>query len=265
MATRVEVKPIDRKKWHGKTGKESFAQPQTIQALANAETMEYAVELTEEDHEFFKNKNVNYDLSLQYNPEEPHPFWDTKTPRIKLENRTMFFNKELPLDRIKVGIMRASKFVANSKKQYEEGGYPEATHYIHDESREVERVASKISLRNDAIIETTKLNPERKIHIIKVLKGTNLKNQTPDFIIKEMDKLIEKNPEAVLRAIRREPKETATLSIVYEALDKGVLREDGHTIKYMDSTLGTSPEEVMEYFMKDKNQEFYLLIRQKLE
>lgn len=263
MTSRVEVRPLDREKWHRKTGKESFMQPQTIEALADVEKMEYAVDFSDQDRKFFKDKKVRYDLSLHYDPEVPHPFWGTKTARVKLENKTMFFNKALPLDRVKIGIMKGSRYVANSKKEWNEGLYPDATHFIHDESEEAEAKASKVELSDTAIIECSKLAPERKIQLIKVLTGGNMKNQSPDFITVKIRELIDKNPALVLKTINRNKKEIATLALVYEAIDKGILRKDGHNIKYLDSVLGMDEEEVVKYFMDDKNQEFYLLIKEK--
>lgn len=259
---KVEIRPIDRNKWHGKKGKESFAQPHTIQALVNSDTMTYAVDIKEERLKELEEM-TNYNLNLLFNPEVPHEFWDSRTAKVKLENRTMFLDISVPLNEIKLGILKGSKFVANSLSDYNLGKYPNATHYIHNESEEVEISASKISMRNTAILETAKLTRERKIDIIKVLSGGSLKENSENFLTVAVDMLIEKDVELYLQTIKRNKKEVSYLALVHEALDKGVLRRDGHNIKYFDSSLGMTEEDVANYLMDEINQEFALIIKQK--
>lgn len=260
--SKVEIRPIERKKWHNKRGKESFTQPHTIQALVDAERRVYSVSLGPKRLKELEDI-TRYDLSLIYNTQTPHPFWDSNEGKIKLENRTMFIDPSIPLNEIKLGILKASRFVANTYQEYEEGLYPDATHYIHDEREDAELKASKIELKSQAIIKASKLSSDRKVDIIKVLTGGTLKNQSANFLTVEINKLIEADASLFLKTLEKSSKETSTLALVYDALDKGVLRKDGHNIKYLDSVLGTSEEEVAEYFMDDKNQEFTLLIKDK--
>ena len=109
----IKVKPIEVKKWHGKTGTESFTRTKTIQALVNAESMCYDTGLSKEEEAEYTER-LKVDLSSQFNLDTPHPFWDSKMAEIKLENRTQFFNTENPIDFVKVKVMRKSKYVANS-------------------------------------------------------------------------------------------------------------------------------------------------------
>lgn len=259
---KVEIRPVERTKWHGKKGKESFTQPHTIQALVNADTMAYVVDIPQNRVKELK-ESTNYNLDLMYNPEVPHEFWDSRTAKVKLENRTMFLDISVPLNEIKLGILKGSRFVANSLSEFEQGKYPDATHYIHDESEEVEIKSSKIETKNRAILETSKLSRERKIDIIKVLTGGILKDNSDNYLTVQLDKLIEKDVTLYLQVLTKNKKEVSYLGLVYEALDKGVLRKDGHNIKYLDSNLGISEEDVASYLMDDKNQEFALIIKQK--
>lgn len=265
MATKLlEVRPIESKKWHGKIGKESFARPKKIQALADAKTMQYAVSFTEEDLKFLEEKKVSYDLSLNFDSEKPHPFWDSGMAAIKLENHTMFFDKNVPLERIKIAILRGSRFVANSMAEYEEGLYPDATHVIHDEVEQAEIKASKVEQKNRAVIIASKLPRERKIQIILAMGGRNMKNQSDDFIIVELDELISKDPEKFIRVAERDKKSLADFALVIEALQKNVLRKEGHKILYMDSVLGSDEDAVAEYLGKDENQDLKMIIIQKV-
>lgn len=262
MNTKVKIEPIERKKWHGKAKEESFAQPHTIQALVDGATQEYAVDIREEDQEFFDKKKVKYDLSTHFDPDNPHPFWDSSSPRIKLHNRTMFLDKSIVLDRIKLCVIRASKYVANSYEELED--YPEATHYIHDEISVMKDRAAKEALEDDAIIASHKLPKSRKLEILKVLSGGALKEQSEDYIFVLTKQKIKEDPELFLRMTKRDKKEIANLSLVYEALDKNVLRKSGHKITFNASTIGADEEKAASYLGKDENQELMLLIKNKL-
>ena len=86
--TLVEVRPIERAKWHGKAGQESFQRPKKFQVLVDTESMSYATGLTNEEI-IGLNKIVNYNLTNHFNQETPHEFWDSPMGMFKMENRTM--------------------------------------------------------------------------------------------------------------------------------------------------------------------------------
>lgn len=261
---KVEVRPIEHKKWHDKTGQESFTRPKKIQALLDSNTMKYATGLTEEDIKALRKKGVNYDLSDNYDSENLHPFWDSSMAVIKLENNTMFFDLDNDLEFIKVKVMKASKFVANSMAEYENGTWPDATHVIFDEAEQAQVLASKVETRNTAIIEASKLSPDRKVELILVMGGRNMKNQSADFVAVELDKVLNKNPEEFLRNLKMDKKQIAAHALVLEALQKGVLRKEGQRIFHMDSPLGIDEIEVAEYLAKEENQDIRLLVLQKI-
>ena len=50
----IQVRPIEVKKWHGKTGNESFTRTKIIQALVDPETVAYQTGLTTEEEETFE-------------------------------------------------------------------------------------------------------------------------------------------------------------------------------------------------------------------
>jgi len=263
-SVKVEIRPIESKRWHNKTGQESFTRPKKIQALVDATTMRYATGLSEADIKELAKKGVNYDLSPHYNSEAPHPFWDSGMAIIKLENNTMFFDNDNPLDYIKVRVMKASKYVANSMAEYDLGMWPEATHVIFDEAEQASVMASKVEQKNTAIIEASKLSLDRKVQLILVLGGKNMKNQSADFVAVELDKIITKDAGEFLRYLNMDKKQTASHALVLEALQKSVLRREGQRIFHMDSPLGIDEIEVAEYLSKEENQDIKLLILSKI-
>jgi hypothetical protein len=226
--------------------------------------MRYATGLSEADIKELAKKGVNYDLSPHYNSEAPHPFWDSGMAIIKLENNTMFFDNDNPLDYIKVRVMKASKYVANSMAEYDLGMWPEATHVIFDEAEQASVMASKVEQKNTAIIEASKLSLDRKVQLILVLGGKNMKNQSADFVAVELDKIITKDAGEFLRFLNMDKKQTASHALVLEALQKSVLRREGQRIFHMDSPLGIDEIEVAEYLSKEENQDIKLLILSKI-
>lgn len=271
---KIEVRPIQEKRWHGHAGKNSFTRPKTLNVLIDSETRQYATgldylnktytdpdggtkKLTEAE---YYSKVMKVDLSPQFVDEKPHTFWDSKAPKIKLENKTMFFDDDLPLDHIKIRIMKASKFVANSMKEYEEGHFPYASHVITDESEEVEVKATKIQQKNDAIIQLSTIPTDRKIQLILILDGKNLRGASENAITVEINKLVEKEPASILRHLNMNKEQISLHALIIEALQKNILRKQGHKIMYYDSSLGDSIEHVMDYFLLDENQDLKLRI-----
>lgn len=250
----VEVKPIERERWHNKTGKESFQRPITIEALVSTLTGKYSTGLTEEDRERLE-KGGGYDLSDAYTPGKAHPFWNNPVGFVKLGNSTNIFDTKKPLDEIKVKLMKASPLVANSQKEYEDGIVPEALFVIFDETEDVEIRASKAAIKRKVIIEATKLSKTRKAEIVQILLGISVRSQTEDFVDLKLDDAIEEfGPEKVLRLIQRDKTRTSIHSLVLEGLYKNALRKEGTAIYYMDDQLGFDTESTIDYFADSKNQ-----------
>jgi hypothetical protein len=267
MSTRrIEVRPLPIEKWHKKKGQESFMRPKTIQAFADTDSMKYRHGLSEKDKKDLKEKfKISYDLTDHFNPDVPHPFWDSKLTAIKLENNTQFFNVNNPLEFIKVSIMKVNDYVANSFKEWEDGKWPQATHYIHDEIEEAEAEASKVEHKNNAVIEATKLSKEVKLSICTIMLGKNLRESSDNLLTVSISKCIEKDVEEFLTLARKDKTSLSTEALVKEAVDRTILRREGHKIVYMDSSLGMSVEEVAEYLNKPENNDLKIHLKSKIE
>lgn len=260
----VEVRPIEKPKWHGKKGKDSFKRPWGLEALVDPNTGKYSTGLSEEDRKRLEAK-TGYNLSDDYMPGQPHEFWSSKAAQVKLKNQTNVFNTANPLEEIKVKIMKASKYVANSMKEYEEGLYPEALYVIHDESEEIELKAAKSALKTKAIIEVNALSPSRKAEVIQILKKESVRNQSQDYLdVILNEELIPENPKAVLRVINADKTRTSVHAMVLEAIHKNVLRKDGTAVYYMDDQIGFDLEAAIDYFLDPTNQRFKVEILEKI-
>ena len=72
----VEVRPIERERWHGFKGKDSITRPVVIEALLSSTTGKLATGLTQKDRERLE-KETGFDLSPDHNPNKIHPFWSS--------------------------------------------------------------------------------------------------------------------------------------------------------------------------------------------
>lgn len=260
---RVEVRPIERKKWHGKSGKEAFTSPLVLEALYDPNTGGYATGLSDADRKRLE-KATGFDLSPDFDPEKPHPFWNSSAGRIKLPWRTNIFDTSKPLDEIKVKVLKASKYVANSMKEYEEGKYPEAIFVIYDEAEEVAIKASKVQKRNKAIKLVSKMSLDSKVNIIQILAGKSLRKQSQDFVDVEMDNLIETMPDKVIKYAEMDKAEVYLRAAVLEALHRNILTKEGNAVYYMGDRIADTTDDAVEYFKDPNNQKLKAMILEKL-
>lgn len=250
---RIEVKPIETKKWHGKKGKEAFFEPKVSQVLYDPITGKYRTGLTKEEAEKW-GKELGIDLSDNFNPEEEHPFWSSKRAQIKLENKTMVFNTTNTLDAVKVKTLKVCHLVANSIKELEEGRWPDATHVIYDESDEVEVKANSMQKTKKAIQLLSKLTADQQVGIIMILEGKNLKGRSANFLDAAMGKIIEEKVDEFIRYAEMDSKEVYAISTVHEALHNNILTKDLGAVYYMSEKIGLSFDDAVKWFMDPNNQ-----------
>ena len=260
---KVEVRPLPEKKWHGKKGKESFARPKDIEVLYDNATGKYATGLTPEEAAEY-GKKLGVDLSDTFNPNEPHPFWSTKAAMIRLENHTMLFDTAKASDFVKVKNMKASKKVANSMREWEEGKWPEATHVIYDEAEEVNMKASKIAMRDEAIVFKTKMSDEDKANMVQILSNKTVKGRSTDFINVELDAVIEEKPAEFLRYAKMGREEVGVRASVLEAVHKNILTKEQGSYYYMGEPIGIDLETTIEWFRNPQNQKMKVAILEKM-
>ncbi len=197
MEKLIEVKPIDVKRWHGKNGKEAFAQPFVLEALYDLKTGKYATGIKDADRVKLEGL-TGFNLSNDYKIDEPHPHWGSKAGQIKLENRTTIFDISKASDYVKVCVLRASKYVANSQRELDEGLFPDAVFVITDEREENKLKASKIQKKREAYALVGKMTTDEKANFIQILSNKAMRSNSQDFLDVEIDNLIESNIDSFL-------------------------------------------------------------------
>lgn len=262
----VEVRPIEKERWHKKEGKESFAQPKGSQVLYDPKTGKYATGLTEQEAIEW-GKEIGYDLSDKFDPNNEHPTWSSKAWNIRLENKTMFFDTSKLIDKIKVRNMKANKFVANSIKEYKEGKWEEATHVIYDETDEIEDKATKIEKRRKATRMADKMLPADKVAMILILNGKYMKNKSNSAIDVELEEAIEESPEKLdmfLKYAAMDSKDFVLRGQILEALHRQVLVRNGEAVYYHGERIGYDVDDAVEWFKNPDNQKLKVSILDKL-
>lgn len=259
----VEIRPLPEKKWHGKAGKESFAQPKDIEVLFDNKTGKYATGLTEDETEKY-GKLLGLDLTDVFNPNEPHPYWSTKPAAIRLYNSTFILDTDKPIEYVKVKNLKAHKKVANSLKEWNDGKWPDATHVIFDEAEEVNMKASKVARRHEAIIFLTKLSDEDKANLVQILSNKSVKGRSTDFINVEIDAIINEKPDELLKFAKMGREDVYVRASVLEAIHKNILTKEGSAVFYMGDQIAFDYEETVQWFKNPQNSKMKVAIFEKL-
>lgn len=252
--SKVEIKPIEKDRWHGKKGKDAFGSPITIEAPISTKTGKFKTGLEEEDRVRLE-KETGLNLSDKFIPGDKESFWTSQAGKIKLYNKTNIFDSDKATDEIKISVMKASDLVANSMEDYENGKCPNALFVISDEVAELEIKASKISLRNNLIIETAKFSKSKKAEIIQIVTGTSVKRMSDNFVVAKFEEMINnEGPDKIMTIIKRDATRNSAHCIILEGLHQSILRKDGTSVYYMDDQIGFDTESAIDYVLDKKNQ-----------
>jgi len=261
----VIIKPLPNKRWHDKEGKDAFARPNSTEVLIDAEKGVYATGLTDEEAEEY-GKKLGLNLSNTVSYTEGHPYWASVPAKLALPLSTLIFNTEKPHDFVKVKNYKAHKLVANSFKEWEDGNWPEATHYIFDEEEETSAKASKVQNRNKAVKAIMGMSLDEKVNMVRLLSTKSVSGRSQDFIDVELDAVI--NTDDGLRDFilyyQMDKAEMNIRAKVTEALSKNILTKEGNAVLYMGEKLGYDFDDTVKYFLDPNNQNIKLVIFDKI-
>jgi hypothetical protein len=260
---KVEIKPLPLKKWHGKKDKESFAQTKTIEALYSNKLGGYQTGLTDEEAEVY-GKKLGFNLNNLFDPEKEHPFWSQKIAQVRLENATTYLDPTKPLDYVKIKLVKVSKYVANSMREWEEGKWPDATHVIYDENEEADVKASTIQKRNKAIALASKMTLDEKATMVLIVNGKYVKNKSLNFIDVEIDEAIEEKVDEFIRYASMDVADMQVRGSILEGLHRQILTQEGAAIYYMGERIGFDIEDAMAWFQSPDNQKLKVAILERL-
>lgn len=256
----VYVKPIVRERWHGlhNIGRSKFeGTADVIQVLHDSKTGKLATGLDTDDEARLAS-SLGQDLTNTPTNE----FWHTF--KVKLEDKTMIFDMNVPMHELQLKVLKASKFCANSQKELDRGDWPYAKYVIYDETVEVEKQAAAVQVKAQAVAIFSELSPQRKIDILKIF-GRSVDNNSDNFVYAKLYEIVENETKEFIRVASMKPAEIKVRSMVFDLEKTGILRRKGTAYLYNDQQIGFDYDNTVEHLLDPKQQELLIKLKTDLE
>ena len=256
----VYVKPILKERWHQLhlQGRSKFADTyDTIQPVYSSKLGHLATGLDEDDA-----KRLGAVLGVNLQPSTNNEYWAHF--KVKMHDKTMVFDLNNALDEVRISVLRACKYIANSKKELEDGVWPEAKYFIFDEQQEIQSEAKKVEIIAKAVIEFNKLSPGKRLDVLKIY-GKIGDNNTPDFTYTKLYDILEDDPKEFLRIVSMKKEEIAIRSLLFDLERTGIFRRRQAAYLYNDSQVGFDYDDTVQNLLNPKNQELLIKLKSDLE
>ena len=263
---KIEIRPIPNRGGIRKFSEELeyFSERHTIIPYVN-KSRKYVTGLNEADIKYLKSVGVKYDLDDNYITDTPHPLWDSQEIKVDLLNTpTFLYPYRSPLDYIKWKFISVSEYVYSSESEMEEGGKPQATHYIFNEEIEDEIKAKKL-LKNYNLIQTfLSFKENEKRSFLTMVFNEDFSDKSSDSLISKYEEAINDKPDLVLKYINNSPGELSDKAFILKAIAKGIIRKNKKGLKYFDVDLGFTVEDAYNTLNTPDNVELFNNIKEKL-
>ena len=258
--TRVIVKPIIKERWHGlhKIGRAKFQDTtDTFQPLFDRSIGGLATGLDKEDE-----KRLGGAVGADLNNAPSNEYWQNF--KIKLEDKTMFFDTNIPLQELQLKVLQASRFVANSQKELDDGLWPSAKYVIYDEKDEMEKQATEVSNKAKAVEVFSKLAPSKKNDLLKVY-GNFVENSSEDWVYTKLYEIVEDNPIDFIKTASMNSKEIGVRALIFDLERMGIFRRKGAAYLYNDQQVGFDYDDTVDNLLNPKAQELLVKLKTALE
>ena len=256
----VYVKPIIKERWHGlhKQNRAKFqGTSDVIQAIYDTSIGRLATGLSAKDEERL-SKTLGVDLS----PNSSNEYWSNF--KIKLEDKTQIYDERVPLQELQINVLKASKWVANSQKELDEGKWPNAKYVIYDEKGEIQKEAVQAETKAKANKLFSELSPAKRLSLLKVF-GKASDNVSDDFSYAKLYEIVEKEPVRFIEVASMKPAEINVKALIVDLTTKGILRTKGAAYLYNDQQIGFDYDNTVEYLLNPKNQELLVKLTDDLK
>lgn len=248
----VEIKPVERKRWHDLPKDRTIAQPLTFTAAIDPHTMRYKVALNEEQLQQIADR-TGYDLSLSVKPNQAHPFWDSPVMKIKLQrDQTNVIDVKNDIDALKLAVIKGSGLVAPSHGEL--GAYHRAEFYIYSEEEEVQRGEAKATVTMNAIKKLDELTDAQKKALLRLLTNKRMGDRTGSFVNTMLFELISKDPVSFLEYANMTPTRLKSLVLIEESAIDGYLQKEGTSYFYGSDRIGFDRKSAAEFLEEPINQ-----------
>lgn len=256
----VYVKPIIKERWHGlhKQGRAKFqGTSDVIQPIFDSSIGRLATGLSEEEA-----KRLGNTLGTDLAPNSRNEYWNNF--KIKLEDKTTIFDERIPIQELQVKVLKASKYIANSQKEYDLGEWPNAKYVIYDEKSEVEKEARTAEVKAKAIIMFSKLTHSKRVDLLKIF-GRAADSATEEFSYARLYELVEEDSKRFIEVAGTKPEEIKVKALIFDLEKTGILRTKGAAYLYNDQQIGFDYDNTVEYLLHPKNQELFIKLSDDLK
>jgi hypothetical protein len=268
----IEVRPIPKTNpWHGvEDADKNFDQEKVYEVFYNSQTGKYDLNMNPEEKRRMEER-LGHDLDDTFDYQRPHPYFSTRPYQIRLPNRTVFFNTDIPLEAFKVQVMKSPNFgfVANSLRAWENGDYPSATHIIYDEADEVAVKASAAQLKTDVLRYASKMTLEEKAAMIRIINGESVRIQSNDYVTVAIDEISmdKKKADEFISMVTDTNRKSALLieGIIYQAIDKNIIIKQRGQLTFLGDVIGNDVDEVVRWLTEPQNSETKKILLDKLK
>lgn len=251
MNNLVRIEPIKKNKCLGNNGDEYFTCPIIIKALKN-EMGKLETGLTEKEMAELQ-PHFHFTISDKYDPYDDKLIWNNEEGRFVLTAKTTILDLSKPLDRLRYGLAKASKYVANSQQELDEHIWPYAKFVIVDSDEQAEAQAKRNELKMKVMIAVEKMDLKQKRDFCMIL-GFNTKGQSDVVVSNTVFNAIDTKGYKAAYDVIKQSKEYNTLNaLIVEAIDRHVINKKGEVYFFMDEQIGVSMNSVIDYLKEAKH------------
>jgi hypothetical protein len=263
---RIDIKPIVRgSSWLEKGHDGEFMYTGSVRSYVlplDRNTNQLKTILTQDEMEFFENKLQLEKGTLSFYKKN-NAFWAKFTVKVGKEGDSL--NLADPIDNLKHRVLLANKEIAPSPEER-----MNSIHYkfmLVDKDYETEERAKKSNVLRDAYKALAKLESSetRMRDVLRIYGKKPAVGATREFLVSELDKLIETDVKGFLAIVQDSDYETRVL--LEDAIEcRAIVKKDktGYALPGGDKIANNTPE-VITWLKSPKNSEELLTIKAKIE
>lgn len=140
---------------------------------------------------------------------------------------------------------------------------PRKRFYIYDPVAESAKQNVLVQNKKQAYLEFANLKPEKMDILVKLLLGLEPANLTPSEKENALETFVQQSPNEFVK-FATDP-DLEIRAEIEKMVDAGILRKQGASYLYMDTTVGDSIAEAISYMKNDRNSEVVLDLKSKLK
>lgn len=266
---KIEIRPIPNRNNIKEFSEnlEYFSQSNIIAAFVDPVTYKYKTGLSKEDVEYLKENNFPYNIQDNYNKNVAHEFWESSMAKVELKNSPSFlFPGKSLLDFVKYKYLLVNSYIYKSEEEMRSGSKPEATHFIYNESEDIDQKALELELKDRLITKISALTLERKKDMILIILDEVVENKKETYIRLKFETIMnDKEYLSQLNLLLEKDIDAVSLSAdIKTAIQKNVLRKTKQGVFFFETNIGFEEDDVAEFLTKPENQEIFLNIKSKI-